>query len=240
MPPKTFLLDLDETLLGNDMNDFLPPYFKGIQKRLAPFLTDVRATLMASVQAVQANQEPTLTNMTVFMTEFARHTEHPPAAIQAVIDAFYQEDYPHLQAYTTFKPEARQIVSHLLSNGHRVVIATNPLFPATAIKQRLAWAGVNDFPYSRVTFMENSHFCKPNPAYYQEILAKINSRPENSWMVGDSLENDIIPARSLGLKSWWITNSPPPPTIPSPISDRHGLLPDLLAWLKSGDIGLTV
>ena len=106
--------------------------------------------------------------------------------------------------------DVRESVREVLSDeGYRVVIATNPLFPATAIEQRLDWAGVRDFPYALVTTMENSHFSKPNPRYYEEILAKIQSAPETTWMIGDNPTNDIIPARTLGLKTWWITDAIP-------------------------------
>jgi FMN phosphatase YigB (HAD superfamily) len=95
-----------------------------------------------------------------------------------------------------------------------VVIATNPLFPAAAIEQRLAWAGVpiNEFAYSLVTTLENMHTTKPHESYYAEILARIDCPPGMALMVGDSWKNDIIPAAALGMATYWI----PPDAEPAP------------------------
>ena len=201
----TFLLDLDDTLLGNDMDNFLPPYFAYLKKRLGPLLDmqDLQQTLFASVQAMQANQDPTVTNMAAFMADFTQRLGHKIEAIQPALEAFYSQDYPQLQQYTTPQPEARPLVRYLLAGGYKVVIATNPMFPATAIEQRLDWAGIGDFPYALITTMENSHFTKPNPRYYQEILTKIESGPEATWMVGDNLVADVGGAQAAGIHGVW-------------------------------------
>jgi FMN phosphatase YigB (HAD superfamily) len=232
----TVLLDLDDTLLGNDMNKFLPPYFATIHKHLQPFIDgkDLPQLMIASVQVMLANQDPTVTNMTAFMADFVRRLGHPIEAIQPALDTFYQEDYPHLQTYTTYRPTSPKIVRRLLAGGHQVVIATNPLFPEVAITQRMDWAGISGFPYALVTTMENSHFSKPNPKYYQEILAKTNSSPETTWMVGNNPEHDIAPAHELGINTWWITNDEQ--TTVSPLCNKQGSLTDFSAWVRSGGL----
>jgi len=234
----TILLDLDDTLLGNDMNDFLPPYFAGLETSLQEFTEgkDLRQITIASVRTALTNQEPTVTNMAAFMAEFTRLIGHPAETIQPALDAFYGEAFPKLRQYIQFRPEARLLVRRLFAAGATVVIATNPLFPATAIEQRLAWAGVEGFPYALVTTMENSHFAKPNPRYYQEILAHVDGVPERSWMIGDNPENDIAPARALGLKTWWITGSASDAAQAPPACDGQGSLADLLTWVEAGGL----
>jgi FMN phosphatase YigB (HAD superfamily) len=125
------------------------------------------------------------------------------------------------------------VVQRLLGEGYTVAIATNPLFPATAIQQRLNWAGVADFPYARVTTMENSHFSKPDLRYYQEILSAVGSKLESTWMVGDDPTQDIGPAHELGLKTWWITEENEMMGRTMPPCDRRGSLADFLRWLKA-------
>ena len=232
----TFLLDLDNTLLTNDMNKFLPPYFALAQKRLAPLAQgkDLRQIMVDSVQTALANQEPTVTNIVAFMATMSRHLGHPVETLYQILETFYREDYPQLRPYTGYRPEAPQVVQRLLAKGFTVVIATNPLFPATAIEQRLNWAGVADFPYARVTTMENSHFSKPDLRYYQEILSAVEAKPENTWMVGDNPTQDIGPAHKLGLKTWWITNEENKMAESTmPPCDRRGSLADFLRWLKA-------
>jgi len=235
----TFLLDLDNTLLTNDMNEFLPPYFALIQKRLQPLANgkDLRQILIDSVHTAVANQNPQVSNMTAFMADFTRRLGHPAETLQQVLETFYREDYPQLRQYTGYRPEAPQVVRRLLAGGCTVVVATNPLFPATAIEQRLDWAGVGDFPYALVTTMENSHFSKPDPRYYREILSAIDAEPESTWMVGDDVERDIFPAHKLGLKTWWITgegNEAEEPTRPP--CDKAGSLAGFLASIETGHL----
>lgn len=233
MTTKTILLDLDNTLLGNDMDTFLPAYFGALQKRLGHLLPNhhLPAMMHAAVKQLQSRQEAQATNYDTFMAEFSRRVGHSIEAIQGLLDQFYTTDYPALQHYTEPRPEAPVIVDYLLNQGCRVVVATNPLFPAVAIAQRLEWAGVGQFPYTWVTHMENSHFAKPNPHYYQEILTTTGSLPQHTWMVGDDPLNDIAPARALGLKTWWIV-----PAVAAPdqvLCDQQGSLADFLAWITA-------
>jgi HAD superfamily hydrolase (TIGR01549 family) len=236
MMVTTVLLDLDNTLLGNDMKDFLPPYFAGLEKRLRQFVEfdDLPRLMYASIRAMQATPDETTTNMACFMADFGTRLNCRPEILEQAFERFYAEDFPYLQQVTTLRAEARELVAYLLAGNYKVVVATNPLFPAVAIEQRLTWAGIAGFPYTLVTTMENSHFIKPDPRYYREILAKIESTPAESWMVGDNLKNDIEPAQALGLKTWWITD----PGLSSQelkiTPDRQGSLADFLAWIKQG------
>ena len=234
MSQLTFLLDLDDTLLINPMDRFLPAYFALLEKRLSGFIGEqpLRQLMFRSVQVMQTKADPTITNLAAFMADFAQRLGVSIETLQPTIEAFYRDDYPHLQQHTLSRPEAREVITYLLDQGHQVVIATNPLFPATAIMQRISWASVHDFSYALITTMENSHFCKPDPRYYLEILDKVGAVPETTWMVGDDLENDILPTRSLGLKTWQITSSP----AVGNHADQQGSLADFLLWLKGGNL----
>jgi HAD superfamily hydrolase (TIGR01509 family) len=44
-------------------------------------------------------------------------------------------------------------------------------------------------------------FGKPDPRFFLHILANLDARPEEAIMIGDRLDNDIIPARGLGMKT---------------------------------------
>ncbi|MBI5402993.1 MAG: HAD family hydrolase [Ignavibacteriae bacterium] len=47
---------------------------------------------------------------------------------------------------------------------------------------------------------------KPHPGIFSLALKKMNANPENTYVVGDSYERDIVPAKILGCKTIWLKN----------------------------------
>ena len=45
---------------------------------------------------------------------------------------------------------------------------------------------------------------KPDSAIFKIALEKSGCKPENAVMIGDRLDNDIIPAKKLGMKTIWV------------------------------------
>ncbi|MBQ1228296.1 MAG: HAD-IA family hydrolase, partial [Firmicutes bacterium] len=56
-----------------------------------------------------------------------------------------------------------------------------------------------------MTLMDNSHFCKPNPGYYEEILDRLGLAPEECLMVGNDVQEDMS-AENLGIKVFLMTD----------------------------------
>ena len=46
---------------------------------------------------------------------------------------------------------------------------------------------------------------KPNPAYYRDVLARLNVKPEECLMVGNDVGEDMI-AQQLGMKVFLLTD----------------------------------
>ena len=89
--------------------------------------------------------------------------------------------------------------------GLRTALATNPIFPAIATESRIRWAGLSPADFELYTTYENIGFCKPNPAYYQEILKRMDLSPEECLMVGNDVTEDMIAAR-LGMQVFLLTD----------------------------------
>jgi HAD superfamily hydrolase (TIGR01549 family) len=49
---------------------------------------------------------------------------------------------------------------------------------------------------------------KPNTLLFTKALSALNTKPEETLIVGDTYKNDIEPAIKLGLRSVWILNRP--------------------------------
>jgi FMN phosphatase YigB (HAD superfamily) len=205
---EAVLFDLDDTLLGNNMDEFLPHYFSALTEYVQPFLSPDKfmKELLYSTQAMIKNGDPSRTNREVFWSLFCQRTGLDQDIIEPYLGIFYQETFPLLRDVTELRPIARTIVNYCLDYDLKVVVATNPLFPLQAIKHRLTWAGIpaDQIDFDLITAYENMHSAKPNLAYYEEILEIIDVEASKALMVGDDWENDMLPANELGLHTYWI------------------------------------
>jgi FMN phosphatase YigB (HAD superfamily) len=207
---KALLLDLDDTLLDNSMDIMIPAYFQALTRFVQHLIPpdQLISALMEGMQAMEANDGNGLTNESAFAAVFFQELGYEPELVKPLFKQFYAEEFPKLQPLTRPIPEARQLISWAFGQGMQVVIATNALFPRTAVEQRLAWAEVPvaDFAYDLVTTYEDMHALKPHPAYYREILKKLGRRAEECLMAGDDWERDILPAASLGISVFWASD----------------------------------
>ena len=236
---RAILFDLDDTLLSNDMDSFLPRYLKLISgyaaNRYDPAL--LVQHLLAATQAMLEAANPAASNEDAFWDSFSQLTGFDRNEMIPFFTRFYLDHFDELQRVTERRPEARPLVEWAFRQGHTVVIATNPMFPRVAVDRRLAWAGIDDFDYTLVTSYENMHFTKPHPAYYREILTRLNCSPAEALMVGDDWDRDMVPAAKVGIKTFWVApveQAPPDPTVPITM---QGTLADLWARCQAGRLG---
>jgi FMN phosphatase YigB (HAD superfamily) len=232
IPIRAILFDLDGTLLSNDMDVFLPHYFRMLSGRVAHLVPpeEFVGHLVQASNVMMAN-DGRESNEEVFARAFYPLVGHSREALEPIFVDFYANDFPALRQYTQRKPEARRVVELAFDLGYEVAIATNPLFPRTAVQQRLEWAGVADFDYRLVTSYENSRATKPNLLYFEQILATLGLSAEMSLVVGDE-DMDMVAAH-LGCRTFLV---PGPrtelaPTTPQPTYE--GTLAELVALLES-------
>jgi FMN phosphatase YigB (HAD superfamily) len=227
---RAILFDLDGTLLDTDMDVFLPHYFEALAARLAHVLPpdQFMAHLMQASAAMAANDGHE-TNQAVFESAFFPLAGHSLQELEPTFIDFYAKDFPRLRQYTRRKPEARPVVQAAFERGYDVVIATNPLFPSTAIEQRMAWAGVSGFPYRLITSYENSRAVKPNLLYFEQILETIGHPPQACLVIGDE-DMDMVAAH-LGCLTFLVPSArtkleptTPEPTWRGTLSDFYTLL----------------
>jgi HAD superfamily hydrolase (TIGR01549 family) len=232
----TLLLDLDDTLLSNDIERFLPAYLQALSKELVQYTEPDRliAHLMAATAEMVRNQRPDRTLQQVFDAAFYPALNIEKKEVSGDIERFYEQVFPDLARLTVSRPEAIQMVDQAMARGYRIAVATNPLFPRTAILQRLAWAKlpIDRYPFELVTSYEDMHFAKPNPAYFAEILAYLSWPEGPVVMVGDDLERDIVGARRLGLPTFLVSQKNAQTSAGALQPTASGRLEDLLPWLE--------
>jgi FMN phosphatase YigB (HAD superfamily) len=212
----TLLFDLDDTLLDNNMDTFLPAYLQALSAHMASYADPRRLvkTLMAASNQMIANLRPDRTLEEVFDAGFYPPLRIAKEEVRGILDTFYTDEFPKLRSLTHLLPEAVDLV-----------------------KTRLSWAGLppEQIPFALIPSFQSFHFAKPNPAYFAELMAKLAWPEGPVVMVGDSLDLDIASARQAGLAAFWV--SPDGPSLPEnqPLPNGHGDLTGFLPWLDSAD-----
>ena len=232
----TLLLDLDDTLLTNDINTFLPAYLKALSKHLLHYVAPEQMVeqLLAGTRKMIENNDPAVTLEQAFDQAFYPAIGHSKESLRGVLEEFYDSIFPQLESQVAQRPESIQLVEWAAAQGHTLVVATNPIFPRKAILHRLRWAGLDPdrVPFSLITDYERFHFAKPNPAFFAEILAQLGWPNQPAVVIGNSLEDDLTPAALLGLPVFWVGQ--PSGVIPGgyPPFSASGPIPSIKAWIE--------
>jgi FMN phosphatase YigB (HAD superfamily) len=207
----TLLVDLDDTLLANDVDRFIPAYLKLLGQYLEPVIPaeQLIPQISMATQAMIANTDPDKTLAEVFDENFFPALEISKEILMPYFDAFYAAEFGRLKHLTKSVPASERFLNYAFDNQIEFVIATNPLFPLTAIEQRLAWAGlpVSKNPYTLITSYETFHYAKPKLEYISEILAKCGRHPHEAAMIGNDLLMDLPPAAKLGAAVFHISDA---------------------------------
>ena len=230
---KYILFDLDGTLLPMDQDVFISTYFNGLMAKIVPYGYEPKLlakTIWQGTGAMMQN-DGSKTNAEIFWDHFAKVFGDRIYDDVANFDTFYENEF-HAAASITFPTDLAQTAVDLArANADKVILATNPFFPAVAVRSRLSWAKVSPESFDLITTYENSHFCKPNPAYYKEIAEKMEIDPSRCLMVGNNAEEDIKAAKSLGMDTFLLTDflicEGETPETPS------GNFADLIAFLRA-------
>jgi len=203
---KTILFDLDGTLLPMDIDHFLKLYFHEMGKIFKDEMSSevLVDTLMKATRSMVKDASDR-TNQAVFMDVFEELMGHDISAYQGLWDQFYETTYVKAKASSYISPEAIEAIKILKEKGYQLVLATNPLFPETAIIQRIQWAGLSPDDFSYITSFEKNHYCKPQIKFYQEIMDALNLDPTECLMVGNDAEEDMV-ASKLGMKTYLLEN----------------------------------
>lgn len=236
MGPLAILFDLDDTLLANPMDTFVPAYFRALtgfmSGELPPRL--LIDQLLRATRAMDDNDDPARTNEQAFADVFFPGLGRDPAELKPVFDRFYRDAFSELRSLTAPVPGAVEAVHWAAAGGRQVAIATNPLFPRPAILQRMEWAGlsIDELSIDLVTSYENMHATKARPAYYAEIAERLGRRPDECVMVGDNWSWDVANSVAAGMAAWWIAS--PGATAPDPRLKiwGRGTLAEFLAFAR--------
>jgi HAD superfamily hydrolase (TIGR01509 family) len=91
-----------------------------------------------------------------------------------------------------------------LSGAYRLAVAANQ---PEVCRQALEAAGLLKF-FKVVGISDERGLSKPSPAFFEMLLKEAGCAPSEGIMVGDRIDNDIAPAKRLGMRTIWFNLSP--------------------------------
>ncbi|MCD6105477.1 MAG: HAD hydrolase-like protein [Thermosipho sp. (in: Bacteria)] len=176
-------LDYDGTLVEERSEEFYKLYFKLLSKKSKLPFEKIYNLVMESVNETLENDDE---NITLF-EKFLEIISHKSSIgknywLEFFID-FYQNEFNEIKKVTIPKDN---IIKKIKKTDHQLIFASNPLFPKIAVEKRISFAGLSPNNFIYISHMENSHFAKPNPKFFKEILNSLNLDPKNCVMIGDS------------------------------------------------------
>ena len=130
--------------------------------------------------------------------EIASITRKPQ--FRTLVDKYnFKEVAPYRTELEKLYEEAPSVIK-ALAQKYELGIIANQL---DGLKERLEDFGLlNYFKY--IISSWDIQVMKPDIRIFEYALDKANCIPQEACMIGDRLDNDILPAKSLGMKTAWI------------------------------------
>lgn len=143
-----------------------------------------------------------------------------PALAEELPVAFRRAMFSALHPFPDVIPCLRRLSQH-----HRLAVVTNGMHEAQS--QKLRHLGL-DGHFEAVVASADVGIGKPARSIFDAALETMGSTPGDTWMVGDSLEGDVLGAMAAGLKGVWLNRRHEPlrafqRRAATPIAELHGL-----------------
>ncbi|MDR1463965.1 MAG: HAD family hydrolase [Oscillospiraceae bacterium] len=170
---------------------------------------DLGSTLLDETAAVQARvertverlrgtpQECSLKEFWARMDRAARREAHPYALVMQLQGGAGWEPWPKNleQVY----PGTPELLAQLRKTYRLGVIANQH----RGIRERLEAYGLAVY-FDDVASSAEEGVAKPNPRIFELALSRAGCAPAQAVMIGDRLDNDVAPAKRLGMRTVWV------------------------------------
>ena len=120
---------------------------------------------------------------------------------------------------------------------YQIALATNAAESGAELARvALTRVGLADY-FARILTARELGASKPDPAFFEHVLATCGCLPHRAVMVGDSFRTDIVGAKHAGLWAVWYNpaGTPLPLTIPIAPDAEIATLADLPAAIRALD-----
>ena len=105
-----------------------------------------------------------------------------------------EDEAPYSDAYTT--------LAALIDKGYKLGIIANQKL---GTEERLESWGLRQY-FDVIAASAEIGYAKPDKEIFEKAFELAGCTAEESVMVGDRLDNDMIPAKAIGMKTVWVKN----------------------------------
>ena len=124
---------------------------------------------------------------------------HKPQYRTVVNTYQLQEVAPYRHDLERLYHDAERVLQPLSGHYTLGVIANQ----TDGLAQRLEAYGIRSY-FTHIISSWDHQVMKPDPRLFEIALQEAGCPPNQALMVGDRLDNDILPAKSVGMKTIWI------------------------------------
>ena len=164
---------------------------------------DIGSTLVDESIAYRNRIERTIANTDISYNEFYQRlieiSKYSQNAYNSVLEKYSLKKAPWNSDDEFVYPEAESCLSEL-SEHYKIGIIANQNFGS---RERLDKLGLLKYIDLVIASAEEG-VAKPDLTIFQIALDRANCKPEEAVMVGDRLDNDIVPANKIGMTTVWI------------------------------------
>ena len=164
---------------------------------------DIGSTLVDESVAFRKRVEKTVANTNVsyddFYNKMVEISKHNQKGYHKALEYYGLTMAPWNSDDEFVYPEAEECLRKL-SKKYKIGIIANQIFGS---EERLEKIGLLKYINLVVASAEEG-VAKPDLRIFEIALSKADCKADESVMVGDRLDNDIIPANKIGMKTVWI------------------------------------
>lgn len=208
--PQTILLDLDDTILANEINK--AECWNQVGKEFAGTVGQIGIEEMIAAINKQNDwfwSDPDRHRIWRQDIERARRV-----IVEAALDYLGIDDTVLADRIADRFSQLREAAIHPIpgaidtirifqEKGLKLALVTNG--SSVTQRKKISRFGLEDL-FDHIFIEGEQGFGKPDERIYIRALSQLNSKPNESWMIGDNIVWDVIAPQKLGIKGIWIDN----------------------------------
>ncbi|MBN2155184.1 MAG: HAD family hydrolase [Candidatus Lokiarchaeota archaeon] len=116
-----------------------------------------------------------------------------------------EQFYSGFTKYVWVDPHIPETFQQIRRNGIKIAVISNAWLPKEVYIRIFKKLGLHQW-INGYYFSYTVGASKPNLKIFQYALSTLRIHPSTTWMIGDNIEKDLEPAKTLGLTTVWFNS----------------------------------